>query len=45
MKSPDWRFIEPDELTRELAENGNNYSPWLKLEWEQIRKDFLADLL
>jgi isopentenyl-diphosphate delta-isomerase len=38
------RFISPAELTAEIETNNNNYSPWLKLEWERIRKDFLTDL-
>jgi isopentenyl-diphosphate delta-isomerase len=39
------RFISPAELTAEIETNSNIYSPWLKLEWERIRKDFLADLI
>ena len=41
----DTRFVTPEELTKEIETNGDLYSPWLKLEWERIRKDFLADLL
>ena len=41
----DWRFIKPADLTREIESNGDIYTPWLKLEWERIRSDFLADLL
>ena len=39
------RFITPAELTAEIESNGDIYSPWLKLAWERIRKDFLADLV
>ncbi|MGI9292148.1 MAG: isopentenyl-diphosphate Delta-isomerase [Gammaproteobacteria bacterium] len=39
------KFLTPDELTAELESNGDIYSPWLKLEWERIRKDFLQDLI
>jgi isopentenyl-diphosphate delta-isomerase len=39
------RFVTPDELTAELETNGDLYSPWLKLEWQRIRQDFLADLI
>jgi len=38
------RLVTPDELTAEIDTNGKNYSPWLKLEWERIRKEFLTDL-
>jgi len=41
----DWRFISPDELTREIAANGDSYTPWLKLEWERITADYLPDLV
>ncbi|MEE4184690.1 MAG: isopentenyl-diphosphate Delta-isomerase [Gammaproteobacteria bacterium] len=41
----DWRFVTPAALTESIAADGERYTPWLKLEWERIRKDFLADLL
>ena len=41
----DWRFISPAELTSDIAANGDRYTPWLKLEWEQITQHYLADLL
>lgn len=34
-----WRFISPDELTRELAANAALYTPWLKIEWPRIRAE------
>ena len=39
------KLVTPDDLTKELATNGDQYSPWLKLEWERIRKDFLDQIL
>jgi len=36
----DWRFIAPDELTAEIEKSGGSFSPWLKLEWEEIRSRF-----
>ena len=41
----DWRFIVPEELTREIAADPDHFTPWLKLEWERIRVDFLDDIL
>lgn len=32
----DWRFIEPDQLTEEIAKNPDQFTPWLKLEWQHI---------
>jgi len=40
-----WRFIEPDELTREVSVDPGRFTPWLILEWERIRADFLDDIL
>ena len=41
----DWRYISPDDLTREIAANGERYTPWLKLEWARIREDYLESIL
>jgi len=41
----DWRYIDPDELTREISADGDKFTPWLKLEWQRIQKDFLDDIL
>jgi isopentenyl-diphosphate delta-isomerase len=41
----DWRFVTPDELTAELAAENSKFSPWLRLEWEEIRNRFLQDLI
>ncbi len=41
----DWRYVNPDELTREIAANGDRFTPWLKLEWQRIQDEFLDDIL
>ena len=41
----EWRFITPDDLTRDIAADPDRFTPWLKLEWERIRVDFLDDIL
>ena len=41
----DWRFISPDELTSTIARDSENYTPWLKLEWEKIRQDHLDNII
>jgi isopentenyl-diphosphate delta-isomerase len=41
----DTRFLSPDELTAELENNGDIYSPWLKLEWARIQQDYLVNLI
>jgi isopentenyl-diphosphate Delta-isomerase len=39
-----WRWISPAALTHELAEHGDRYTPWLKLEWDYLRRTFGQDL-
>jgi len=41
----DWRFIKPAELTRAIEREGECYTPWLKLEWERLRADFLSEIV
>jgi isopentenyl-diphosphate Delta-isomerase len=41
----DWQFVTPDELTADIEANPDKYSPWLKLEWQEIRERFLSKLL
>ena len=41
----DWRWISLPELQRELSEEADSFTPWFKLEWEQIRRDHLEDVL
>ncbi len=36
-----WRWIAPDELDRELAQNPEAFTPWLKLEWSRLRQEFM----
>jgi isopentenyl-diphosphate delta-isomerase len=40
-----WRYVDPGDLSREIAANGELYTPWLKLEWKRIEADFLDDIL
>ena len=40
----DYRWIAPDTLTQEIAASPGRFSPWLKLEWQRITTDFLAQI-
>ena len=31
-----WRWIAPDELTREIERHPERFTPWMKLEWAEI---------
>lgn len=39
-----WRFIDPSDLDRDLIENPGQYTPWMKMEWETIKRDHPDDL-
>lgn len=39
-----WRWVTPAELDAEIAETPERFTPWLKLEWERLKKGF-ADRL
>lgn len=37
-----WLYVSAEIMERELAENSQAYTPWLKLEWPRIRNEFWA---
>ncbi len=39
-----WRWVAPEELSREMAAHGDRFTPWLKLEWSRLRQQFGEDL-
>ena len=41
----DWRFVTPTKLTEEIETDGERFTPWLKLEWQQITQRYLEDIL
>ena len=41
----DWRYVQPDELTAEIATKGEAFTPWLKLEWPRVSGEFLEQIL
>jgi isopentenyl-diphosphate delta-isomerase len=38
------RWIAPDDLSREIAASPDQFSPWMKLEWQRITSDFLPQI-
>ncbi len=40
-----WRYVTPERLTAEIAAEPQQFTPWLMMEWAQIRHDNLLDLL
>ncbi len=41
----DWRYVQPDTLTAEIAANADAFTPWLKLEWPRVSGEFLDQIL
>lgn len=39
-----WRFIAPEELDREIAATPDRFTPWLKMEWARLRREFAEKL-
>lgn len=39
-----WRWVAPQDLTREIDAHGHRFTPWLKLEWPRLRQEFGEDL-
>ncbi len=35
-----WKWISKESLTKELSDNADLYTPWLKLEWSTLNKDY-----
>jgi isopentenyl-diphosphate delta-isomerase len=41
----DWRWISLPQLQQQLSDEADRFTPWFKLEWEQIRRNHLDDIL
>ena len=39
-----WRFIMPEALDAEMETSSEQFTPWLKLEWQRLRGDFRHEL-
>jgi isopentenyl-diphosphate delta-isomerase len=39
-----WRYVQPDQLDREIAATPDRFTPWLKLEWQCLRGEFAGRL-
>ena len=39
-----WRYISPEALDRELAEQPEKFTPWFKMEWARLNREFSGEL-
>jgi len=35
----EWKFVDVNELKKDMWENAERYTPWFKMEWERIKAD------
>ena len=40
----EWKFMEIAELEEELVIHPDNFTPWFKMEWERIRKEYWGEI-
>lgn len=40
----DWRYISITDLNRELLLNPQLFTPWFKMEWERITREYLSEI-
>ncbi len=39
-----WRWISPEDLDREMADDPERFTPWFRMEWERICTEFEEEL-
>lgn len=37
----EWRYIDPEDLTREVNDHPENFTPWFKMEWTILTKEHM----
>ncbi len=40
----EWRFEKPDSLTQQMNQFPEQFTPWFKLEWERLNREFSSHL-
>lgn len=40
----EWKFTGIDELEQELAQHPEDFTPWFKMEWERLRKEYWEEV-
>lgn len=41
----DWCFLSIEDLSIDIQQNAEQYSPWFKMEWEKIQQEYLDSIL
>ncbi|MEE9119562.1 MAG: isopentenyl-diphosphate Delta-isomerase [Calditrichia bacterium] len=37
----EWRYLDPNDLTREVVDHPENFTPWFKMEWTKLTTEFM----
>ena len=40
----DWKFIKPDELEERIRNSKEDYTPWMKIEWEMLTASYKREI-
>ena len=40
----DWRFIKPDDLQERIRNSKEDYTPWMKIEWEMLTASYKREI-
>jgi len=40
----EWRYISIPDLSSEISEKSHLFTPWFKMEWEQLTSDYLSEI-
>ena len=40
----EWKFFTIDELNQRLEKNSSAFTPWFKMEWERIQKEYWTEI-
>jgi len=41
----EWRYIDPEDLTREVFDLPENFTPWFKMEWTKLTTDYMESIM
>jgi isopentenyl-diphosphate Delta-isomerase len=41
----EWKFIDIEQMEKEMEEHPENFTPWFKMEWDQIKKNYLNEII
>ena len=40
----DWKFIKPDDLQERIRNSKEDYTPWMKIEWEMLTASYKREI-